>query len=55
MENSKKIQVGLLVLLAGLLVANMFGGGPFASATQSGQQAQQPQQSNAPARTGGVF
>ncbi len=27
MENSKKIQVGLLVLLAGLLVANMFGGG----------------------------
>lgn len=27
MENSKKIQVGLLVLLAGLLVANMYGGG----------------------------
>ena len=39
----------------GATSSNLFGGGPFASATQSGQQAQQPQQSNAPARTGGVF
>ncbi len=35
--------------------SNMFGGGPFASAAQSGQQAQQPQQGNAPVRSGGIF
>ena len=39
----------------GQTASNMFGGGPFASATQSGQQAQQPQQGNAPVRSGGVF